>query len=79
MWKLEPNGKLANEGTNNERQPIVLLAFIMYMVIVVAIVWVLGGLVLYVCSLINEYSALLCTSISIGYWYWQEPIIFGIG
>jgi len=31
---------LANEGTQNEIQPTVILAFITYMVILIAIVWV---------------------------------------
>jgi len=35
---MEPNGKLANEGTHNERQQTVLLAFITYVVILIAIV-----------------------------------------
>jgi len=45
------------------------------------IVFVVGSSLLLhsVYLLKNKYNASLYTGIYIGYWYWQDPIVLGIG
>ena len=64
---------LANEGTHNEIQQTVILAFITYMVILIAIV--MGKLVLYdTCTFVEK--SIRCFTLY-WYWYWYQVLALG--